>query len=369
MLAKPFKSGSAKPKTPDQCNRRAIGKRIVKAGEIVPAGVCTVEPKRTLFWAAVATARAGLRCLVGMSLFPKRVKRGGRLIVHTRYRAPDLVVAYLRTLVEDPTGHRHVLDERELVYFPKASQAGGPSIDAENSVFAATPPAIFAEYLSQTEAGVPLLLDFFEGCERSTHRYLSYQLPADALPGRYHVHLETVTEGNFARSTTSEFDHFYLDLIEVLGLVKGEKENLLVVRNASPAETPVDLVEISDGLNPSMRRQGLALAPLSTTEIPVRSRKACLSYLDNTEVIRASVDREPFVQRNLRYRFRDDQERRQTYVSSVTGEAPMALILRGNARDIWLGASGFITKPELGSLSESREYAILRSDGLISEIA
>lgn len=89
-----------------------------------------------------------------MSLFPKRLKPGGSLIIHIRtQRRPKQThhFNFIRVIVENPSGEKRVIQENVLLKFPVSHKMNFNRKSINKNIFSSSPPATFAEYLFQEQ--------------------------------------------------------------------------------------------------------------------------------------------------------------------------------------------------------------------------
>src|SRR5262249_43543323 len=139
--------------------------------------------------------------------------------------------------------------------------------------------------------------------------YLSYRIPKDALPGRYEVHTEAIVDGMRHESGTKNWDHFFVDSIELKKLVRSGRRSKVIIENHSSMTTPIKLWE-PQGKN--FHRRMIDLSPRSLTEVPLNTNKAFVSYVYDNEILKISEGNEPFVQRNLQFQYSDNASKRET---------------------------------------------------------
>jgi hypothetical protein len=295
-----------------------------------------------------------------VSLFPKRVCGGDLVIIHEGFSSDMPVLVSRHGYVVDPVGTRFPLADRELLCFP-------PRRRRRDDFFGRSPPAVFAEYLSQESAGVAWWHAFFGNHRRSTHFYAAFQVPRTARPGRYEVYLEYIANGHVQRSSTAKHDHFFVDHVCTDRLVRSRSGFRLFVENRSPEPTPARVWTPTDQLSTRYKARDLVLRPHAVTNVPVDTPKAFVTYLHQAAIVQASLNDEPFVHRNTSFAFTDLPAKRVVTLSSWRDGGRRRLELRDDARVAWLLASGTFLRSEVLARVDRSAYARLLRSRLVVE--
>jgi hypothetical protein len=295
-----------------------------------------------------------------VSVFPKRVRAGELVIVHEGYSSDMPVVVSRRGHVVDPIGTRFPLADRELLCVP-------PRRRRRADFFGRSPPAVFAEYLSQESAGVAWWQAFFGDHRQSTHFYAAFHVPRTARPGRYEVHLESIANGRVRRSTTAKHDHFFVDQVRVDRLVRSGSGFRLFIENESPEPTPVRVWTPTDRLATRYKARDLRLRPHAVTQVPIDTPKAFVTYLYQAALVQVSLNHEPFVHRNTSFAFTDRAAKRVVTLSSWRDGGKRQIELCDDARVAWLLATGMFLRSEVLAHVDRETYERLLRSRLLVE--
>lgn len=295
-----------------------------------------------------------------MSLFPKRVRAGELVIVHEGFSSDMPVFVARRGYVVDPVGTRFPLADRELLCVPQRRRK-------REDFFGRSPPAVFAEYLSQESAGLAWWHAFFGNHRGSTHFYAAFRVPRKARPGRYEVHLECIANGRLKRPTTAKHDYFFVDHVRTDRLVRSRSGFRLFVENRSPEPTPARVWTPTDRLATRYKARDLVLRPLAMTAVSIDTPKAFVTYLHQAALVQASLNDEPFVHRNTSFAFSDRPARRVVTLSSWRDGGKRRLELRDDARVAWLLASGTLLRSEVLAHVDGSAYERLLRSRLVVE--
>lgn len=171
-----------------------------------------------------------------MSIFPKRSIPGSTVTIHWNFNTAHIkdthVFPYVRIGVQLPDGTVTMLFEQHVPALPAIQsppEAGPKQMLYLNKN---TPLLVLADYLS-THHKREVLVDILQHIQSGRHYYFVYNVPADAMPGKYTLISEVYNGGKIKYSTTAPDDFF---LIEKITVDEG------MITNHSWEKTPVKII-------------------------------------------------------------------------------------------------------------------------------
>jgi hypothetical protein len=283
-------------------------------------------------------------------------------------RAEGFHSSHVRFSVESPSGEVAVLLDQPILLPPRAQSARTQRSARKLSTrYRGTPLLLFvSEYLRRRGPEDNNPWRALKETTESVHRYIPYRVPEDAPLGRYRVNLEWFHDGGVDGSSTARDDHFFVDDLEVVRVVKDGSRHQALVRNRSPEPVPVRLCEIRS--RNAVEQTFFEVPPLSTSAISFRGDRAFLFLFEDREAILLSAVKSPLSRRNETLRwFADESGPVHVFVGASEAE-PEVVTLTGEARRLWdQAASGTMRRCDMRDGRNARAYTSLVRSGLLVE--
>ena len=231
-----------------------------------------------------------------MSLFPGRLKPGGTITIHLRSTAFFPIWVQKKVFVVDPHGKRTPCFNLIQPFVPPPrSEADLEVMDQTGEVYKATPLLMAAHYLQSDKRNIEFFVQTLKGLQESIHHYTTYQIPVNAPLGKYEVHLEASINGETRGSSTSATDYFFVEVLNLLGVVSNGTHQVASIENPSPAPVLAHLCQFPADGDPKKHELSLInLPPRSISEISFQGT-AFLMYLEGTEIIRLQREGRSFL--------------------------------------------------------------------------
>lgn len=278
-----------------------------------------------------------------MSIFPKHLRPGATITIHTRLECPVLdrpAAPLVELAVRDPLGRVTVVARKHVLLVPDDDGAG---------VARTCPPALVVLSEAARVCGDAVSLDRIAALRRGTHLFTTLALPEDATLGSYSVELRAEIEGRILHSDTRAEDRFFVEDLHVVARA-GTWADVL---NPSPVAVQALLLEVerSDAA-PPWRRTAIELRPGAVTRIATASAAAYLFY--GSHDVLALRSAEPVVVRNPRLRSR------RAPGTSRPADGPRAAL--------WHAAIGVFSRDVLRSGAAIDAYDTMVASGLLHEV-
>jgi hypothetical protein len=226
-----------------------------------------------------------------MSIFPKKTIRGKSVTIHWNFVPTGIykpyICPYVRIGVVDPAGNTHMLFEQHIIVFaPKDEPVTAKPQKAINKE---TPLLILASYLAY-QSGKEQIKEMLARMEQGIHRYFVFDVPQDALPGKYTLLSELYVEGALKHSLTREDDFFYVESLSANSI----DSDSVMVKNHSPEPCSAELVYINAE---QITTEHLIIDPHSAITLAV-TKPAFLQYNEGRELLALHALQEPLLNKN-----------------------------------------------------------------------
>lgn len=293
-----------------------------------------------------------------MSIFPKRSIPGSTVTIHWNFNTVHLedlhVFPYVRIGVQLPDGTTTMLFEQHVLGLPSIQPKTETGPNQLLHLNKNTPLLVLADYLS-THHKREQLVQILQNIQAGRHYYFTYQVPPDALPGKYTLVSEVCNGGKIKYSTTASDDFFLIEKITV-------EENSIV--NHSYERTPVKVVTY---------RPGEKLCPenIRVFEMEPRERMPVFSFPENSFLL-YNEERIvlPLQNRQSVRCIRNQQAlclpQNDMLHVLLPNEAVYALEKEG--KSIWERADGLSTREELCSPENEQLYREMVNNRLVIEL-
>lgn len=293
-----------------------------------------------------------------MSIFPKRSIPGSSVTIHWNFNIAHItdshVFPYVRIGVQSPDGITTMLFEQYVLGLPAIQSPVEPGPKQLLHLNKNTPLLVLADYLS-THHKREQLVQILQNIQAGRHYYFTYNVPANAVPGKYTLLSEVYNDGNIKYSTTASDDFFFVEKITIEG------DNIV---NHSSEPTPVKIVTYH--LNERLHTENIRVFEMKPGEIISISSFPDNSFLlYNEERITLPLQNKPAV-RCLR-----NQQALclpQNDILHILLPNEEAYTLEKEGRSLWEKADGITTKAELCSPDNEHLYQEMVDNRLIIEL-
>jgi hypothetical protein len=293
-----------------------------------------------------------------MSIFPKRTIPGSTVTIHWNFNTAHIkdshVFPYVRIGVQSPDGITTMLFEQHVLGLPAIQLPAEPGSKQLFYLNKNTPLLVLADYLS-THHKRELLVEILQNIQAGRHYYFSYDVPAEAVPGKYTLLSEIYNGGSIKYSTTASDDFFFVEKLTVEG-------NNIV--NHSHEKTPVKVITYhpNEKLHPENIRV-FEMQPLETIPVSAFPKNSFLIY--NEERIALPLQNQLAVRciRNQQALCLPKDE-----ILHILLPNDEVYTLEANGKSIWERADGIATREELCSPAIEHIYQEMVNNQLIIEL-
>jgi hypothetical protein len=315
----------------------------------------------------VAIAAVKVRAV---SIFPRRVVPGGAVTLHVAMRSPPVQFGHLRVSVRDPRGRVAVVSECPFLSVPSVGRRAAKRLAIAPGVLEVPPLVLVADRLrGDLDGGDTDLLSTLQAMTASTHRYATYDVPADALPGRYFMVAEVFADGRRAISQSAPSDCFVVESLRLAGMRGRGRRRAALVDNPSTEPVPAKLCELRDrGAHIVCTSRMVVLPADRQTEIPCARTATFLFYAGDRAWLSLRDRGAPLCVRNPRCAWVVREDGVDEVYVRHPGEERIH-VLRGPAKAVWDAANGLLGRDELRRGARTRAYDLLVRRGLIHELA
>jgi hypothetical protein len=268
-----------------------------------------------------------------MSIMPRHLRPGGRVIIHVGVmnRSPRPICPLLRIWVVSPDGGQHQIFSQHLLVFPNYCE--------EDTLV--------------------------ERRKRMTNIYEVFPVPDEAQLGCYRVKVENFADGNLIYSDTVETDFFFVERLELSKVTALNGSVHAMVRNESPEPVRAVVYELEagspDGAHSSRE---VILGPETETTVTVLSHSGFLAYADT--VLPLGPSDSPVCVRNQQFFWRPEDDA-TVFVLDPRCGYKRDFFLSGRARDLWLAAGGTARRCDLRTGDAADLYDVMVEKELLVE--
>lgn len=299
-----------------------------------------------------------------MSIFPKRTCRNGSVTIHCNVDLSAVrsthVTPILTLKITDPAGTEVATFEQLVLDLPAERHQAPFEVPKSGTYLRRDVPLmILASYLGgedQREKLVELLASMPSG----RHFYFSFQVPADALLGKYTASLVVHLNGRTRHSATAPGDHFFVEHL-VVRRANGDK---ITIENEGPEPVPAKTALLS--LTDTARAATVEIfdVPAHTSvTLTMAERHGYLYYNEERVAIPINGTGSPYLIRDQRVLTMTREGR--TYL--LRRDQEEAFELSGTAGQLWSRASSLLQVDQLGG-QEIEALEDLKGAGLIREL-
>lgn len=300
-----------------------------------------------------------------MSLFPIRLKPGGTITVHLRFRGPNPVWIQRKDYLIDPRGQRKICYERTIPYIPSAMRTEDERklIINTGQIFGGAPLLMAARYLQSEAKRTDYFMDMLVGLRDDMHHYYTFKIPEDAPLGRYSFELEDRINGKVLTSQTADTDYFFVEKLELVKTISQGKACIAYIENHSPEPVLAQLCEFSADPNKAYTQKIIQLDAQKTTEV-LFHEAAILMYRDGEDFLR--LNKEKSCLRNPIFQATPNAGFILIYINDAFSKRAYELV--GQAQEIWQRADGFLPRSLIRTEANATRYDEMLEMGIILEI-
>jgi len=304
-----------------------------------------------------------------MSLFPGHLKPGGILTIHLRSTAFHPIWVRKKVFIVDPNGKRtECLNLLQPFVPPPRRPADFETMKQVGEMYQATPLLMAAHYLQNERYNLEYFVQTLKGLRDSIHHYTTYQIPKDALLGRYEVHLEASLAGETRGSGTAAMDYFFVEALELLHVESRGTHRVASVENLSPTPVLAHLCEFpADGDARKNEMRLIQLPPKAVSEISFQG-SAFLLYLEGTEMLRLSAKDDPFCVRNPELMDLRKPDGSYYVFRGGNSDQEKGFLLSKYTAEVWELSDGFRTRNRVRNQNNATAYDTLLEQGIILEV-
>jgi len=298
-----------------------------------------------------------------MSVYPKRILAGESIFVHTRASVRSPGMAFIRVLLEDPSGAMVTINEHRPTLFPATADRNAHGVTLEPEMRRVHPVYLAARHLVGVDGDIDSMLASLFKTRDSVHFHCAHPLADDAVPGKYRIHIEMRSRGRLLTSDTAKDAFFFVDKVSIREPRQSARGGGAIVINHAPHRTPARIVGMGARF---MWAREIVLDP-GENRVRFQGRRGFLVHGEGRHVW-------PLVHEGAKHAVRNEMLPWHVCPSSgdvlVHGHAPdeEGHVLTGKAKEVWILATGLSSREELVSVAGPSMYRRMVDDGLILEV-
>lgn len=226
-----------------------------------------------------------------------------------------------------------------------------------------TPLLVLASYLA-TPQQREKLIEILTNIQNGRHYYFTWQVPTDAVPGKYTLLSEMYIDGTVKHSGTASEDFFYIEQLNIGVHAKGE----VLIHNPGPEPVPAKLIYyLANNHQHPESIEVFYIAPGEHRAVNTAGKSVFLVYNEERITIPLHTWQQPRVLRNQQHLFLQKEKEGELLSYVLPREGETAWRLSEQQWKIWQAADG------MGNAAMVREkhsagYDEMIAQGLIVEI-